>query len=229
MEIELKAPDHSTLPRRLGQLSVTPPVIPNNQPVHKVEDSTGVKVYSESKWKTHQPGVSQRRTWRKLHLGVDEKTGEILAAVVTTNNDHNSEMLPDLLNAIPNPIEQMSGDGAYDPFDSYDAIKQRQAKATIPPRKNAKIHQHGNGKAPPHPRDENLRRIRTIGRKRWQQESHYHRRSIAERTMFRFKVIFGGKLRSRKFDNQTVELFLQCAALNRMIQLGTHKDNQVEA
>jgi hypothetical protein len=34
--------------------------------------------------------------------------------------------------------------------------------------------------------------------------------------MFRLKVIFGGKLRSRKFDNQTVELFLQCAALQTL-------------
>ncbi len=31
-------------------------------------------------------GYSKRRTWRKLHLGVDEETGEILAAVVSTNN-----------------------------------------------------------------------------------------------------------------------------------------------
>jgi hypothetical protein len=37
--------------------------------------------------------------------------------------------------------------------------------------------------------------------------------------MFRFKVIFGGQVRSRRFDNQAVELFLQCAALNRMIQV----------
>ena len=51
------------------------------------------------------------------------------------------------------------------------------------------------------------------------QESGYHRRSIAETTMFRLKCIFGGNLSSRQFDNQAVELFLQCAALNRMIQL----------
>ncbi|MEB3295463.1 MAG: IS5/IS1182 family transposase, partial [Synechococcales bacterium] len=35
----------------------------------------------------------------------------------------------------------------------------------------------------------------------------------------RLKAIFGGKLRSRKFDNQAVELLLQCVALNRMIQI----------
>ena len=69
------------------------------------------------------------------------------------------------------------------------------------------------------PRDQNLRAIRQVGRKKWKRESGYHRRSIAETTMFRLKCIFGGSLSSRQFDNQAVELFLQCAALNRMIQL----------
>jgi hypothetical protein len=54
----------------------------------------------------------------------------------------------------------------------------------------------------------------------WKQESGYHRRSLSETAIFRLKTIFGGKLRRRFFDNQAVELFLQCAALNRMIQLG---------
>ncbi len=69
MKIELKAPDHSTLSRRLGKLSVTLPVIPNDKAVHVVVDSTGVKVYGEGEWKTRQHGASKRRTWRKLHLG----------------------------------------------------------------------------------------------------------------------------------------------------------------
>jgi len=52
----------------------------------------------------------------------------------------------------------------------------------------------------------------------WKRESGYHRRSLSETTMFRLKVMFGGKLRRRKFNNQAVELFVQCALLNRMIQ-----------
>lgn len=228
MGVSLSAPDHSTLSRRLGKLGVNLPVVPKDNAVHVVVDSTGVKVYGEGEWKTRQHGVSKRRTWRKLHLGVDEETGEILAAVVTTNDYHDCEVLPDLLDSIEGDIEQVSGDGAYDTFDCYEAIEQRQAKGVIPPRKDAKIHQHGNCKAKPHPRDQNLRRIRKVGRKRWKRESDYHRRSISETTMFRFKVIFGGKLRSRQFDNQAVELFLQCAALNRMIQLGKPESYKVE-
>jgi hypothetical protein len=81
------------------------------------------------------------------------------------------------------------------------------------------IWQHGNCNGPPHPRDENLRYIRQYGRKKWKRDSNYHRRSLAETAMFRCKAIFGGKVRSRKFDNQAVELLHQCAALNRMNQI----------
>lgn len=72
MGIDLKVPDHSTLCRRLNKLSVQLPVIPKNKAVHVVVDSTGVKVYGEGEWKVRIHGVGKRRTWRKLHLGVDE-------------------------------------------------------------------------------------------------------------------------------------------------------------
>ena len=35
-------------------------------------DSTGCKIYGEGEWKVRQHGYGYRRTWRKLHLGVDE-------------------------------------------------------------------------------------------------------------------------------------------------------------
>lgn len=229
MDIDLPVPDHSTLSRRLGQLSVELPVLPKAGARHIVVDSTGVKVYGEGEWKTRQHGVSKRRTWRKLHLGVDEATGEIVAAVVTTNDFHDGEVLNDVLGAIKDPIEQVSTDGAYDHRHCYDEIDSKGAKAVIPPRKDAKIWQHGNCKGKPHPRDENLRSIRKLGRKRWKRVSGYHRRSIAETTMFRLKTIFGGNLSARKFDNQAVELFIQCAALNRMIQIAKPDSYEVKA
>ncbi|MBD2156905.1 hypothetical protein H6G02_20820 [Leptolyngbya sp. FACHB-16] len=83
----------------------------------------------------------------------------------------------------------------------------------ILPRKDAVIWQHGNRKGKPHSRDENLRAIRQHGRKRWKRDSGYHRRSIAETTMFGLKTIFGGNLSAREFDNQAVELFIKSAIL----------------
>ncbi|OUL28948.1 hypothetical protein BV378_07045 [Nostoc sp. RF31YmG] len=191
-------------------------------------DSTGLKVYGEGEWKVRTHGVGKRRTWRKLHLGVDSETGEILGAMVTTNDMADCEVLPDILEQISQPIEQVSGDGGYDTKGCYDTISQRGVKAIIPPRSNAKIQQRPNSQTQPHPRDENLRRVSQVGRQQWKQETGYHRRSLSETAIFRLKTIFGGKLRRRFFDNQAVELFLQCAALNRMIQLGKPDSYKVE-
>jgi hypothetical protein len=66
-------------------------------------------------------------------------------------------------------------------------------------------------------RDENLRQIRRVGRKRWKQDAHYHRRSISENGIFRFKTIFGECLSLRTFDNQATEMFIKGALLNKMM------------
>ncbi len=48
-----------------------------------------------------------------------------------------------------------------------------------------------------------------MGRTKWKRESDYHRRSLAETTMFRLKCIFGGKLSSRQFDREIRGGFLR--------------------
>jgi IS5 family transposase len=219
MNIILAVPDHSTLCRRMKTLKIDIPVQPAAKARHVVIDSTGVKVYGEGEWKTRQHGVSKRRTWRKLHLALDEATGEILAVVASGNDTVDCEVLSMLLEQIEGEIEQVSADGAYDTWNCYEAIRDRGAKAVIPPRQGAKIWVHGNIKAQRHQRDENLRQIRRTSRKRWKQDSHYHRRSLSETGMFRFKTTFGDRLSSRNFDNQATEMFVKCAALNRMINL----------
>ena len=227
MGIELPVPDHSTVSRRLGSLSVSMPVEGKAHPRHLVVDSTGIKVYGEGEWKARQHGASKRRTWRKLHLGVDEETGESLIAEVSTNDYRDSEILPSLLDGISDEISQVSGDGAYDTFACHEVIVQCDAMATIPPRHDAQ-RTGPPGRPAFHPRDQILERIEQVGRKQWKHESGYHRRSLAETTMFRFKVTFGGRVRSRNFDNQAVELFLQCAILNRMIQVAKPDSYLVE-
>jgi transposase len=214
MGIDLPVPDHSTVSRRAKKLDVVLPVRKTSSSRHVVIDSTGVKVYGEGEWKTRQHGVSKRRTWRKLHLAVDEKTGEILVAEVTTNDYHDSDVLESLLEIIEGEIEQVSTDGAYDKRKCYQAIEARGATAVIPPQKNAQKWAEKDCQ-----RNKNIERIEEIGTKEWKEESGYHRRSISETTMFRLKTIFGGTVSSRDFDNQAVELFVKCLLLNRMIQI----------
>ena len=220
LEVELSVPDYSTLSRRCRTLRVRLPRLPKSEALHLVVDSTGVKIFGEGEWKVRQHGYTKRRTWRKLHIGADEVTSEIVAAVVTTNDWADSEVLPDLLKQVKDEVKQVSGDGGYDKRPCYAAIHKRQAKAAIPPQRNARIWQHGNSKEERLMRDENLRRIRQVGRKAWKQEAGYHRRSLAETQMFRLKTIFGERVSARQFQGQATQMLLRCAALNRMTHLG---------
>ena len=126
MGVELSVPDHSRVSRRLGRLKVSLPVIEGRGARHVVVDSTGIKVYGEGEWKVRQHGYSKRRTWRKLHLGVDdEETGEILAAVVSTNNVSDGDAFGDMIDVIESEIEAVSADGAYDRRKCYEKLEQR--------------------------------------------------------------------------------------------------------
>jgi IS5 family transposase len=220
LHLEVAIPDYSTLSRRRATLEIALPRTRRTEALHVVVDSTGVKVFGEGEWKVRQHGYTRRRTWRKIHVGVDVASGEIVAAVVTTNDCHDSQLLPDLLDQVDEEIKQVSGDGAYDRRRCYDAIGDRHAQATIPPQHNAKIWQHGNTKAERLARDENLRRIRQIGRAAWKRECGYHRRSLAETTMFRLKTIFGDRVTARSFAGQAAQVLVRCATLNRLTHLG---------
>jgi hypothetical protein len=216
--VVLPIPDYSTLNRRAKTLKVNLPTSEKG-PIHMVLDSTGLKVYGEGEWKVRQHGYSKRRTWRKLHLGVDEATGEIEAELLTEAGVDDAEAAAGLLKQTQAKIEQLSGDGAYDKEKVYKAAAvKRVSKITIPPRRDAVLWEENENQ--PHPRNENLRHIWERGRKEWKEESGYHRRSLAETAMFRFKTIFGDHLNAREAKRQKTEARVKCAALNRMTRLG---------
>ena len=101
------------------------------EPLHIVVDSTGLKIFGEGEWKVRQHGYSKRRTWRKLHLEINASTYEIEAAVVSTNDFKDSEVLPDLLELIDDPIAQVSGDGGYDSHANYHYVAKKGALPLI--------------------------------------------------------------------------------------------------
>lgn len=217
LNLLLPIPSYSTLSRRAAQLSVEiRRLSKSKEAIHVVIDSTGLKVFGEGEWKVRQHGYSKRRTWRKLHLCVDEASGEILSSILTDNTFKDSEVFEELIEGADSDILQASADGAYDSSNCYDCCDQNNIQATIPPRSDAKIKQHGNIHEEPLQRDENLRLIRTIGKPAWRALSGYSRRSLSETAMYRFKIIFGDKLRSRNFDNQATESFIKCRLLNKM-------------
>jgi hypothetical protein len=67
----------------------------------------------------------KRRVWRKIHIGIDEKTLEIKAVEVTASNVGDAPMLPDLLGQI-DPKQEIATVTAYSgtsghPFRSHPA------------------------------------------------------------------------------------------------------------
>ncbi len=229
MKIDLPVPDHSTLSRRMAGLEVELPLVPSKKARHIVCDSTGLKVYGEGEWKVRTHGYSKRRTWRKLHLFVDEVTNEIVMSGASGNDMSDGEMFVQMIGQTDEEIDQVSLDGAYDRKKVYQALEEKEIKkAAIPPRKGAKIWKHGNSKGEKLLRDENLRHIRRTGRKKWKQESNYHRRSLSETAMFRYKTIFGDKLDSRKQENQFQEMNIKSAILNQMTHLGMPDSYKIE-
>lgn len=232
---DLPTPDYTTLSRRCGTLDIPLPRSLPQGALDIVVDSTGVKVYGEGEWKVRQHGVGKRRTWLKLHLAIDVKTQAACATVVSSASVSDDEAFDALLDQIDGDLASVGGDGAYDKGKVREAIEARGADPRIPPRRDARLQKkHSPSRMRRRAlakrddairRIEDLRRAQTGGdlsraRQLWKQETHYHRRSLAETAMSRYKTIFGQAVRSRRFDNQTKELCLNIAAMNAMTRCG---------
>lgn len=221
LNIPLAVPDHSTLSKRGKTLKVNLPKKSSGS-LNVVLDSTGLKIYGEGEWKVRKHGYSKHRTWRKLHIGGNPDTGEVLAVVLTENSISDDAVVQEMLEQIEETLLSCAADGAYDKRKVYERLNAHspEVEILIPPRKNAHIWQHANSKQERHKRDENLRYIRKHGRQTWKKDSGYHIRSSAETVMFRLKTIFGDKLSARLLQTLTTQALIRCLALNKMTHLG---------
>ena len=81
LRLDLAVPDHSTLSRRAETLEVLRPrSSPGAEPLHLLVDSTGLRLCGAGEWLHEKHGTKLRRSWRKLHLGMDAGTGQIVAS-----------------------------------------------------------------------------------------------------------------------------------------------------
>jgi transposase len=222
--INIAIPDHTTLSRRGGGLTILPKRIDRAEPLHLLVDSTGLKIYGEGEWLDQKHGIRSRRRWRKLHLGVDADTHEIVAVELTPDDVGDVSEIPDLLDQIDADIASMTADGAYDGEAVYDAVAERHPSATviIPPRATSVA-----GETTATQRDRHLAMIEVHGRMGWQRRSGYNRRSLVETAMFRYKTVIGRRLQARTLSNQKTEAKIGCNVLNRMARVGMPASTRV--
>lgn len=225
-KLQLCTPDYSTLCRRAKSLKIKLDIKSTRQARHVLVDSTGVQVIGEGEWKKLRHGESRHQLWRKLHIAMDANDQTILSAAVTESVRLDGNYLPGLIAQVEGPIEQITGDGAYDKKNCYQTAYQRKAKAVFPPQHDACVQRNKYKKDPAlQARDEVIQYVgRGIDRserlKEWKQATNYHRRSLVETMMFRMKTIFGDEIRSRTFNNQQTDLLVRCYAMNRINSLG---------
>ena len=219
--LELRVPDHSTLSRRAKTLEVPRPRPGRNgEPLHLLVDSTGLKLCGTGEWLLEKHGTRTRRSWRKLHIGLDADTGQIVAATLTRKDiDDGAEVGP-LLDQVAGSVASFTADGGYDQNSTCDEVLQRhpEAAVVVPPRTTAVP--SDTAETAPTQRDRHLQHIAEHGRMAWQKASGYTARARAEAAIGRFKQVIGDALRSRTDDRRATEVDVAVHALNRMSELG---------
>jgi IS5 family transposase len=197
--LDLAVPDHSTLSRRAKTLEVPRIRRAGTRPLHLLVDSTGLKLGGAGEWLVEKHGTSRRRSWRKLHIGVDANSGEIVAVAVTRKDIDDAAMVDALLDQIADPI----------------------AAVIVPPRAGAVA--SASAETAPTQRDRHLRMTADRGRMVWQEASGYNLRAKVEASIGRYKRVIDDALRSRTDRTEVTEVAIAAAALNRMLSFGRPK------
>jgi len=223
-------PDYSTLCRRSKGLCVQySSKLQRAKDLHILVDSTGIKVYGQGEWMVKKHGVSKNRRWLKLHLCVEANTQEVVCMSLTDNSIDDANEAKRLLEGCLERLSSVRGDGAYDKFFFRECLG-REVRQIIPPPRNAVV-KTGRAKEPVAPyleqRNQAVLRCQEIGRSAWKKEIGYHRRSLAETAVFRYKVIFGDKATAKTEENQLTEAKIKCKILNVFSGFGIPKTERV--
>jgi hypothetical protein len=194
--LDLAVPDHSRLSRRAETLQLLRPQS-SIEPMHLIVDSTGLKLCGSGEWLVEKHGTRTRRAWRKLHIGVDADTGEIVAVELTDPDVDDGAQVGPLLDQIRRPVVSFTGDGAFDRDDVYGEVAERHPDAAVivPPRSSAVPSE--TAETAPTKRDRHLQLIAERGRMGWQKASGYNLRALLEADIGRYKRVIGDALRSR--------------------------------
>ncbi|THF72037.1 MAG: IS5 family transposase, partial [Sulfitobacter sp. SK025] len=221
--VEIAVPSFSTLSRRGNGLTLRVQRQANGKAgIQLVVDSTGVKIYDAGDWLEEKHKTQRKgRSWRKLHLGLDLVSGEIVCSDLTTHGVGDSTALPGLLDQIDGPIDLFLADGAYDGDPTCDLLLARFGEGieiAIPPPKNAMLSSDAAQK--PTIRDRQITKIEAYERIAWQKTSGYNQRSRGETLVGHWKAVIGPKLKARSFENQKAEARIGVRVLKRMTELG---------
>ena len=228
LKLPVEVPDYTLLCKRQSNLVIRLPkkALRPGENIQILVDTTGLKVFGEGEWKVRQHGYAKHRLWRKLHVAVNSETQEIESFELTDLGVQDCEGFGMLIAQIEGPVESSIGDGAYDRFSCYELAERERFELLTPPQKNSRTSEERRrnkkkaSESAVKKRDEVIKKVREMGREEWKVDVGYHRRSLAETTMFRIKTLLGNHLRTKTFTHQKTEVAIWCRVINKMTSLG---------
>lgn len=216
MGLDLPVPDFSTMSQRAIDLAVVDDRPKSSGSITLIIDSTGLKIHRGSGWQETRHGTGRtRKSWRKLHIGYDLDSGEIVASLLTTDQVGDETALPELIAGIDSQVSHVIADGAYDGTGVSGCLTRKfgpDVEITIPPPTTAVLGLCDR-------RDAHIRHIAEHGRMAWQSATRYNSRALIETQIWRRKFVIGPELSAREMNRQITENNIATKSLNRMTRL----------
>ena len=186
--VDIDVPDYSTLSIKLRDMKIKlPPVCKDSGGGYVASlDSTGVKIHGQGEWNRKKHSQKDRRQWVKVHLIIDNDTMQILGVEATADDVHDCEVFDQLIDVLPNKINKVLGDGAYDTLEAHKKSLDNGIELVALPRNNAVVDLKSTEQ---HilKRNEHVLRYKEQGIYAWANKYGYWARNRVESTMSRFK------------------------------------------
>ena len=212
-------PDYSNISRRVNKLKIKiyddgKSIVNNDDNFVIALDATGIKVTNRGEWLYHKWNMNKKKKkgYLKIHVAVDIKKKRILSLHVTSEQVHDSKVLPKLIEDITikqnKIVDSMIADGAYDNNKNFQYLSFKGIKPVIKVRKNS-ICKNSN-----HPLRNETARIQKNNYQNWSDSVSYGQRWIVESVFSCIKRMFGEYVTAIKFENMIKELMLKTSLYN---------------
>jgi len=172
-------------------------------------DSTGIGSRTAGLWRHFVWGST--RGWLKLHALVDVDTGIVIAYTVTGEKTSDHSQLLGLADAAVKAgftIGKVLADGAYDTYDNWNGMEEREIEFVANIRDNAAT----TNKCPS--RNKHVKYIREHGKKEWYELAGYTIRWKVETAFSSLKKLFGETLRATSTERLNNELDWRIGSYN---------------
>lgn len=211
-----RVPSYTQVCRRMKTLSLPKKLLEKKNVRDIVLDTTGLKVYGAGEWRAKRYGGKAR--WKKLHLGMDLKTGKLILAEATDEYKHDTTYLQQALEESSKKKGKVLIDGIGDSGKCYELAQKHNKELITPPKQGAVIRKEESYRK----RNEAVKIIRGLGgdklaRSIWGKLMGYNRRVEIESMIARWKGLYGGQLGSRTEERIGKEVKIKALMMNEMI------------